>query len=156
MSRLADCEANAASDQKPPRPTHPPIDGWESFLHDGEGYLKTALAAHEKRNRVFTPEILFNVAAMAIEKFFMAALMCRGELPMNHTMADMIPAMEEVFPGAVADIREAVLALDTYQQICDPWAYSITPPNAEEIPGILSLAQKIHTLVADELVTNSA
>ena len=54
-------------DQKPPRPTHPPIEGWESFLQDGEGYLKTALAAHEKRNRVFTPEILFNVAAMAIE-----------------------------------------------------------------------------------------
>ena len=132
------------------------IHGWETFLRDGEGYLGTAVGAHKKHKTAFTPEILYNVVAMAIEKFFMAALMHHGTMPLNHTMIDMIIAMEQTFPHAVADIREAVIALDTYQQICDPYEYTIEPPNMDEIPAILELAERVHKLVADELVAQSA
>lgn len=62
-----------------------PIDGWETFLGDGEGYLRTAVNAHQKQKKVFTAEILYNMVAMAIEKLCMAALMRHGTMPMNHS-----------------------------------------------------------------------
>ena len=37
------------------------IKGWQEFLQDGEGYLKTAVDAHEKRNDIFTAEIQITV-----------------------------------------------------------------------------------------------
>lgn len=144
--------SRSARDTAPPQP----ISGWETFLRDGQGYLKSAVGAHGKRRKVFTADILYNMAAMAIEKFFMAALMRHGTMPMNHTMADMMLAMEQNFPHAVSDIREAVLALDTYQQICDPWTYTIDPPGMKEIPGMLELAERVRELVADELVAECA
>lgn len=133
-----------------------PIDGWKTFLRDGEGYLRTALGAYRKGKRVFTAEILYNMVAMAIEKFFMAALMRHGTMPMNHTMVDMMTAMEQTFPYAIVEIREAIIRLDTYQQICDPWTYTIDPPDMDEIPGMLRLAEEVRALVADELAARSA
>ena len=60
-----------------------PIDGWQDFMHDGKGFLKTAIGAHAKRKHIFTSEILYNIIAMAIEKFVMAALMRYGAMPYN-------------------------------------------------------------------------
>ncbi len=122
------------------------IEGWEDFLHEGEAYLKTAHGAHAKGRQVFTPEILYNIIAMAIEKFVMAALMKYGALPYNHTMGDLVEAMEETFPGALGEIKDKVLALDRYQEICDVDAFMIRPPKAEEIAGMLEIAAQLQTL----------
>ena len=99
------------------------IEGWEDFLHEGEAYLKTAGGAQAKGRQAFTPEILYNIIAMAIEKFVMAALMKYGALPYNHTMGDLVEAMEETFPGALGEIKDKLLALDRYQEICDVDAF---------------------------------
>ncbi|MCF6188816.1 MAG: hypothetical protein L3J49_15230 [Desulfobulbaceae bacterium] len=123
-----------------------PIEGWEDFLHDGEAYLKTAEGAYAKKRAVFTPEILYNIIAMAIEKFVMAALMKYGALPYNHTMGDLVEAMELTFPGALGDIREKILDLDHYQEICDVDAFMIRPPKHEEIAGMLETGTALQTL----------
>jgi hypothetical protein len=129
-----------------------PISGWEEFLHHGEGYLKTALAAHQKNIQAFTPEILYNLVAMAIEKFVMAALMRHGAMPYNHTLADLVEAMEETFPGQLADLGDKLLALDKYQEICDLDGFKISPPKPEEIPAMLDIAEKLQQLVQKELI----
>lgn len=128
------------------------IAGWEEFLQDGEGYLKTALGAHERRKDIFTSEILYNIIAMAIEKFVMAALMRHGAMPYNHTMGDLVEAMETTFPDAMGDIREKLLELDKYQEICDLDTYNISPPAMEEIPSMLQLAERLKALVVLELL----
>ncbi|NOX80489.1 MAG: hypothetical protein GXP57_05280 [Deltaproteobacteria bacterium] len=125
------------------------ITGWEEFLRDGEAYLKTAVAAHQKRQDVFTPEILYNIIAMAIEKFVMAALMRHGTLPYNHTMTDLVESMEETFPG---DISAGLIKMDKYQDICALDNYHISPPAMEEIPGMLELGQKLRSLVVNKLL----
>ena len=124
-----------------------PIEGWEEFLHEGAAYLKTAHGAYAKERKVFTPEILYNVIAMAIEKFAMAALMRYGALPCNHTMGDLVEAMENTFPGALADIREDILGMDRYQEICDVEAFTIRPPERDRIPGMLDVATRLQSLV---------
>ena len=129
-----------------------PIRGWEEFLQDGKGFLSTALAGYQKRQQVFTAEILYNIIAMAVEKFVMAALMRHGALPYNHTMADLVEAMETTFPGKIGDIGEGLLDMDRYQEICDLDGFKINPPGMEKISGMLELADKMQTLVTEELV----
>ena len=124
------------------------IGGWEDFLKDGDGYLRTAVGAYKKQRKVFTPEILYNIIAMAIEKFVMAALMRHGALPYNHTMRDLVEAMDETFPSAIDDLREGLLKMDQYQDICDLDGFRITPPEIKEIQGMLEMAQKLQRLVA--------
>lgn len=128
-----------------------PIRGWEEFLRDGDAYLKTATAAYKKKNKVFTSEILYNLIAMAIEKFVMAALMQHGTMPYNHTMADLVEAMEHTFPGKMGNIGEGLLDMDKYQDICDLDGFKIIPPEMEKIAEMLELARRMQTLVTEEL-----
>lgn len=128
------------------------IKGWEEFLTDGKGYLRTAVAAYEKKKKIFTPEIQYNIVAMAVEKFVMAALMRYGSMPYNHTMADLVAAMEEAFPGKMDALREGLLAMDKYQEICDLDDYAINPPGMEEIPAMIDLAQNLKLLVDEQLM----
>ena len=123
------------------------IKGWEEYLHEGDQYLTTARRAFAGHRHAFTAEILYNVIAMAIEKLVMGALMQSGNLPYNHTMRDLAEAMEEHFPGRLGNIRERLLALDAYQEICDLDTYHRTPPTMEEIPAMLSLAMELQELV---------
>ncbi|MBC8414728.1 MAG: hypothetical protein ISR96_03645 [Nitrospira sp.] len=129
-------------------PARQPIGGWEDYLKDGNSFLKTALGAYEKKRAIFTPEILYNLIAMGIEKFIMAALMQHGALPYNHTMKDLVEAMDETFPSALDELREGLLTMDQYQDICDLDGFRITPPEKEEIPGMLQIAQRLQSLVA--------
>ena len=127
----------------------PEISGWQEFLRQGEGYLKTASGGYARRRKIFTPEILYNLVAMAIEKFAMAALMRHGALPYNHTMADLVEAMDALFPDAIDELREGLLALDRYQEICALDSYSIRPPSTEEVPAMLELARRLKQLLDD-------
>lgn len=123
-----------------------PIDGWETFFEQGKAFLLTASAAYQKKKKAFTPEILYNIIAMAIEKFVMAALMKHGALPYNHTMKDLVEALDSVFPGMISDLRDQLLAMDKYQEICDVDDYNIRPPSMAEIPGMLVLATRLQEL----------
>ncbi|MCL7486725.1 MAG: hypothetical protein M8357_00940 [Desulfobulbaceae bacterium] len=129
-----------------------PIQGWHEFLEAGNRYLHTAKGAYSNRRRIFTAPILYNIIAMAVEKFVMAALMRHGTMPYNHTMVDLVEAMEETFPGAIADIREGLLHLDTYQDICDPWEFTIIEPAMDDIQAMLELAEKLQELVKNDLI----
>ncbi len=126
------------------------IKGWHDYFRHGQDYLQAAAQAYRKGVQAFTPEILYNLIAMAIEKFIMAALMRRGELPYNHTMADLVAAMEQVFPGKLAEIGEGLLRLDQYQEICDLEGFKIYPPKMEEISTMLDLAEKLRQVVEKE------
>ena len=128
-----------------------PIQGWQDFFEEGSGFLKTAVAAYQKSKRAYTAPILYNRAAMAIEKFSMAALMMHGAMPYNHTMADLVDGLEGTFPGEFSAMRDGLLQLDTYQEICDLEGFSINPPGMEEIPAMLDLAGTIQGLVKEKI-----
>lgn len=128
-----------------------PISGWEDFWSDGKAFLKTASSACAQRKTAFTTVILYNIIAMAIEKFVMTALMCEGKLPYNHTMRDLVEAMDEAFPGAMSDLREGLLQLDQYQEICDLDTFNISGPAMAEIPLMLDLAGRLQALVEKQL-----
>lgn len=126
-----------------------PITGWEEFLQHGDDYLKTVSSAYFNRKKAFTPEILYNIVAMSIEKFIMAALMRHGALPYNHTMSDLVESMEETFPKKLGDLKEKLLALDQYQEICDTDTFTIRPPSMNNISEMIETAKNIRLLIAN-------
>jgi hypothetical protein len=128
-----------------------PIQGWEGFWRDGGAFYKTAFAAHAQQKKAFSTVILYNIIGMAIEKFVMAALMRQGKLPYNHTMKDLVEAMDQAFPGAMSGIREGLLDLDQYQEICDIDKFNIAGPAMEEIPRMLELASRLSDLVEKQI-----
>lgn len=119
------------------------IEDWEQYRLEGTQFLNLAEGAFRNKKKSFTTEILYNLVAMAIEKLVMGALMEIGRLPYNHTMHDLVAALEEWLPETIRGLEESVRALDSYQEICDPYICTITVPTAAEIENMLALARRL-------------
>jgi hypothetical protein len=119
------------------------IDDWEQYRLEGEQFLNLAEGAFLHKKKSFTTEILYNLIAMAIEKLVMAALMEIGRLPYNHTMHDLVAALEEWLPETIQSMEDSVRELDSYQEICDPYICTIKVPTAAEIENMLALARRL-------------
>lgn len=86
------------------------------YWAEGLGYHRTAVGAR-RRPKVFTPEIVYNLLAMAIEKYFMAFFEARGTLPDNHTFTDLMRAAHRLHP-LPPDLAEALTDLELLQDVC--------------------------------------
>ncbi len=95
-----------------------------------------------------TPTILYNLVTMAIEKLVMAALMRCGRLPDNHTLHDLVAALERWLPETVRGLAGPLCELDSFQDICDPYAGTITAPSRREVESMLILARKLEERLA--------
>ncbi len=123
------------------------IKGWQEFLQEGNQFLATANNAYTQRREPFTTEILYNLVAMAMEKLIMAMLMKNGKLPYNHTMHDLVEAIDEFLPGELEGLGAELKAWDGFQDICDIESYSITPPTMGQIGGMLKLALEVQSRI---------
>jgi len=122
------------------------ITDWREYLKDGKLYLQTALGAAERRSDVFTPEILYNIVAMSIEKLIMGFLMSRGDLAENHTMGDLLRALEK-HAEVPAILSRDLLYLDSFQEICDLDTYNRRPPTQEETIRILAIGREMEAFI---------
>lgn len=119
------------------------IEDWQQYKLEGEQFLRLAETAFRKKKKNFTTEILYNLIAMAIEKLVMSALMEIGRLPYNHTMHDLVDALEQWLPEAVRGLEESIRNLDSYQDICDPSAWTVKVPTPAEIDIMLRVARQL-------------
>ncbi len=128
------------------------ISNWQEYRRDGEQFLHTALMAKEKNKKQFTPEILYNLTGMAIEKFIMAYLMKNGDLAENHTMMDLLTALER-HVGNQHQLTEKFRFLDSFQEICDLDSITIRRPGEKDIKEILATGEEIRDFLSP-LLTN--
>lgn len=115
---------------------------WQEFMQEGDAYLKTACGG-QKRPGVFTPGILYNLLAMAVEKHMMAALIFNGTLADNHTFTDLINSAAAVCP-LEAGLAGKLIELESYQEICpvfDGYSRQEFPP--EKVPEMIGVAVQI-------------
>ena len=131
------------------------IDDWAQYRLEGEQFLRLAEQAHHRQKKAFTPTILYNLVAMAIEKLVMAALVRCGRLPDNHTLHDLVAALERWLPETVRGLAEPLCQLDSFQDICDPYASTMTSPSAGEVESMLILARKLEERLAVDTVVLS-
>ena len=95
-------------------------DDVKFFMEEGDAYMKTARGG-QKRPAIFTPEILYNILGLAIEKHIMAALMAKNMLADNHTFTDLIEATKQI--GEIdEEIAGKLRKFEGYQNICPVFA----------------------------------
>ncbi len=126
------------------------IEDYRKYAREGEQYLRTAINAAERRKNVFTPEILYNLTAIAIEKFLMGFLMYHGRLADNHTMQDLSNAVEAI-AGRQETLARQLRYLDSFQEICDMNTYSRKEPDSEDIPKILDIGKDVRRFVLSRI-----
>ena len=119
-----------------------PIDNWEEYRRDGEQFLRTASAAHQQQKKAFSPEAIYNLTCMGIEKIVMAFLMLRGDLAENHTMGDLLRAVEHHL-GPDPDFAQKMQYLDSFQEICDLDNYKVLTPTTTDIELILAIGTEV-------------
>lgn len=132
-----------------------PIDNWQEYRRDGEQFLHTALSAVRKQNHRFTPDILYNLVAMAIEKLVMAFLMRRGDLAENHTMLDLLRELEK-HTHIPPEMAGKFAYLDAFQDICAIDAYSCRTPSPADVERITAIGREVLELLAPHLAETDA
>ena len=118
------------------------IDNWRDYQGEGEQFLHTAQAAHKKKKKAFSPDTIYNLTCMGIEKLIMAFLMKNGDLAENHTMGDLLRALEKHL-GKIPKLTTDLTYLDTFQEICDLENYTIKIPGQDDLAIILSIGEDI-------------
>lgn len=126
------------------------IDNWREYRRDGEQFLQTAQKAHEKGKKSFSTDTLYNLTCMAIEKLIMAYLMKNGDLAANHTMADLLRALQ-LHLGELPELSEKLLFLDGFQEICDLDEFTISVPTQEDVCTFLTIGREVQTVLAPYL-----
>jgi HEPN domain-containing protein len=126
------------------------IDDWGIYQRDGEQFLHVARSAWQQQKKAFSPETLYNLVCMAIEKIVMAFLMKNGDLADNHTIGDLRVALSRhlLLSG---DLIQKLDYLDTFQEICDLETYKIQTPTKEDVDRFLAIADEIFGLLEPKL-----
>jgi hypothetical protein len=114
-------------------------------LREGDQYFRAATGGL-KREAVFTPEILYNILGMAIEKYALGFLYHKGKMADNHTFVDLVDAMgkEDSFPE---ELGRELAALQRYQEICSLSAYSRICPDRAAILEMIETTRKLESFV---------
>jgi len=126
---------------------------WEGFLEDARGFHKTVRGGLQ-RPEVFTAGLIQNIAAMGIERYFMALFTGRDTLPWNHTMGDLLETARTlvVVPD---DLAETLLYFDSLQSICSVYDFTIIEPKPEDVPRFVDAIDRVAVLVEENLRDHS-
>ena len=122
---------------------------WKAFYREGVQYHRTAQGS-VRRPEVFTPTIIENLAAMSIEKYFMAIFMRRGILPRNHTLLDLMGEAKLYFPLDPI-LVDSLEYMDSLQRICSLFECEVSAPAANDVPRFLETVDRVARLALQEL-----
>jgi HEPN domain-containing protein len=117
-----------------------------TWLREGRQFLRVAQRAYQTRSKL-TPEILYNVLGLAVEKCLMATLDVHGRLPDNHTFTDLVEATRQVME-LDPDLSRELIELEGFQEICCLETYQRKPVGWDTIGAFLPLAEQVEILAA--------
>jgi HEPN domain len=131
------------------------IDNWRDYRRDGEQFLKTARGAYSKKKKAFSADTLYNLTCMAIEKFIMAFLMKNGDLADNHTMSDLLRALQ-LHLGEIPDLADKLLYMNDFQEICDLDQFTIRIPSEGDVIKFLAIGEEVRSILYPHLYDNQS
>lgn len=125
----------------------------QGFWEEAEGFFRVVSARH-KRPGVFGPELVHNLLCMALEKYAMAVLAGLGELPENHTFADLVGAMKARIPVA-GSIESSLLELDDRTDLCSLEIRKVFLPREFELELGIEVGRRLRKAAQEVLVEGS-
>ncbi len=121
------------------KPTDGKITGWENFWKMGLSYKSLSEKAQHRREK-FTPDLLYNISAMAIENLVMGFLSYKGSLPENHALRDLVRGLEKEIT-LDKGLKMRILSMDRYQEICSMIMYNRRIPHWDDVGEFVLLSQ---------------
>jgi hypothetical protein len=116
-----------------------------SFLKEADEYHKLALGGL-KRKKVFTNEILYNLISISVEKYIMGFLTARNQLPLCHTLKNMVNEVKTLVP-VHDDIVRKMCYFDGIQNICSLVDYNRKTISDNDITEMVGLLEDVKQLV---------
>ena len=129
--------------------SHPLILDWRDHLEDGRQYLKTACNGRA-RPTVFTPELIYNLTAMAIEQLLVGLWQYHHQMPGDHTLEGLVDGLDSICP-LEKELAEGVKALGRFDDMCPLVPVNRHLPTDLEIQGMLALARQVAAFAGQQV-----
>jgi len=114
---------------------------WNDFYKQGIQYMRTTERS-VMRGDIFTPVIMYNMSAIAIEKLIMGACMFEGKLPFCHTLSGMADFSREIL-GLDEQLVSDMNLMDDMQMICSEDDVSLKEPDIGDVPFFIDVMKRI-------------
>jgi hypothetical protein len=119
------------------------MTSWPEWLESGDKYLG-ASGARDKPSR-FAGSLRYNLIALAFESYAMAMLDYKNHLPENHTISDLVDALDRRL-GLEKELAERLVAYERFQRICSFIDYERIDPSREELDGFCEAVGELGAL----------
>jgi hypothetical protein len=87
---------------------------------------------------------------MAIENYFMALSVNHDRLPHNHRFSDLIESVSSFAP-LDAPLTDALMKMESQQDICSLEAYSREMCTADDVPVFIAVTESVRNFVMRNL-----
>ena len=117
------------------------ITGWQEHILAGREYVKTA-SRGVSRPAVFNKELIFQLAAMGIEKTLAGLCQYHHQMPCDHTLSGMVGELTDVCI-VEPDLVERIQRIERVDDICSLTPRRRIPPNDAEIREVLAVGEAV-------------
>jgi hypothetical protein len=126
------------------------VTGWQDHILAGRQYLKAARNG-KTRPAVFNNELVFQLAAMAIEKFIVGVAQYHRLMPNDHTLSGLVAELSGVC-SLEADLAGRIKRIETIDDMCALAVDHRRSPRDDVIREILEVGCEVARFV-DRQVT---
>lgn len=130
---------------------HRSITGWDDHIADGRKILQTA-GNGLSRPSVFNNALIFQLAAMAIEKLMVGVTLYHRQPPADHTLSGLVDALNAVCPME-ADLAGRIRRIEAIDDICALSAAPRHPPKDEDVREILAVGSEVANFIDRRIPT---
>ncbi|MGD2034410.1 MAG: hypothetical protein PVF73_05095 [Bacteroidales bacterium] len=121
---------------------------YEQIMAEAESYTKLAIGSFEKKK--FDNKFILSLATISFEKFMVAYLMARNDMPEGHTLSYLIIEMSKYTRIEKTDI-DMLTGLDEKIRLCAIEHVPAFTPADIEMETILNSLIRIKTTVQHEI-----
>lgn len=125
------------------------MDNFNSWLDKGNKYFSGVQGKNGNPCKL-SPTIQYNLVCLAFESYVMAILDFHSKLPENHSITDLLDALETVMPIDI-DLRNKIIKYEEVQLICPLIEYNRRDPSLEEVDDFKVSIKEISDL-ANKLI----
>ena len=131
-----------------------PITDWQDHIADGRQYLKTAVKGRH-RPAVFNNELIFQLAAMAVEKLIVGLVQYHQQMPADHTLSGLLADLDAVCP-LDARLAARIRRIEAVDDMCALTVKHREPPGNAAIQEILTVGREVERFVDHYVLPKSA
>jgi hypothetical protein len=125
------------------------ITGWQEHIQAGREYLKTGTKG-VSRPAVFNNELIFQLAAMGIEKIIAGMCQYHHQMPCDYTLSGLVAELNDVCP-VDPNLIEQIKRIEQLDDMCTLAPERRTPPSDADVHEVLAVGEAV-VRFADEMV----